>query len=294
MPRKPDIELLRRLAGEISPEQLRFVDSYASEGIGVFMPVGGACAMALTPEHTHPSYMFVLNFDDRTEVRLRGSIAPGQPGRVYSLLPSVPHQELPAEEPPRYIAVMIEPELLEGELAEYDDVSRSDFDDAFHDAHRELLPALRRFMIEADNAGPGSSRVLRGLAVQICHCLIRAARGSQASNDAVSSRIDIDRAIQHMSQNLSEKLLVAELAAVANMSPSHFSRVFREEVGRSPGDYLRNLRLDRAKRLLLAGDAPLTRVAHECGLGSGAYLSACFKERFNVTPSEYRERARRL
>lgn len=58
------LEKIRALVGDATSEQLRYVDFFVTREIGLFMPVGGACFYALTPEHSHPAYMFVLHFDD--------------------------------------------------------------------------------------------------------------------------------------------------------------------------------------------------------------------------------------
>ncbi len=45
------LEKIRGLVGDVTSEQLRYVDSFVTRKIGLFMPVGGACFYALTPEH---------------------------------------------------------------------------------------------------------------------------------------------------------------------------------------------------------------------------------------------------
>src|SRR5574340_284517 len=114
-----DLGKIRKLVGRITHEQLRYVDCFVADGIALFMPVGGACFYSLTPEHTHPSYMFVLNFDDRTSVNMEGRTITGRHGAVFALSPGIPHQELPTETPPRYIAMMIDPRFFEQQLRSY-------------------------------------------------------------------------------------------------------------------------------------------------------------------------------
>src|SRR5574340_134947 len=106
------IQTIRRLAGAVTKEQLRYVDCFVAGRIALFMPVGGACFYAITPEHTHPSYMFVMHFDDRTAVRMDTRTVTGTHGTVFALSPGVPHQELPSDTAPRYICVMIEPRFF--------------------------------------------------------------------------------------------------------------------------------------------------------------------------------------
>ena len=67
-----NIQTIRKLVGTVTKEQLRYVDCFVADDMALFMPVGGACLYAITPEHTHPSYMFVLHFDDRTSTSMSG------------------------------------------------------------------------------------------------------------------------------------------------------------------------------------------------------------------------------
>lgn len=56
-----------------------------------------------------------------------------------------------------------------------------------------------------------------------------------------------------------------------------------------PGTFVQDLRLERAKKLLLAGDKSMTEVALDCGFESPSYLSACFQKQYKMTPKEYRK-----
>jgi len=56
---RPDpVELnnIHALVGAVENDDLIYVDGYLTKNLGIFLPVGGACGYAVTPEHTHPSY----------------------------------------------------------------------------------------------------------------------------------------------------------------------------------------------------------------------------------------------
>jgi len=80
------------------------------------------------------------------------------------------------------------------------------------------------------------------------------------------------------------------MASLAHLSTSHFARVFKRETGKAPMEYVHDLRLERAKKRLIAGDKSMTEIALECGFGSPSYLSACFQKEYKMTPSEYQKR----
>lgn len=286
---KEEIEKTRKLVGAIRKEQLRYVDSYVGEDIVLFMPTAGACFYALTPEHSHPSYMFVLAFNNQTSFQIKNKILSAVPGRVFALSPDIVHHELPSDSPPRYIAVFINKDLFEKQLSQYPSGTNLILNGEFYNIEHALHPLLKRFMIEADNDLPGSGSILHALSIEICHCLIRGILNINSTRDRVSSRMEIDRVIEYLHSHLDKKISIDEASKIAYMSPSHFSRIFKKETGMSLMNYLNKIRMDRVKKLLLGEDASITEVALACGFNSPSYLSACFNKEFKMSPSEYKK-----
>ena len=79
-------------------------------------------------------------------------------------------------------------------------------------------------------------------------------------------------------------LTIETLAREAELSPAHFARAFKESVGRAPHQYLIDLRLERARRLLDAPEVSLSDVALRAGFADQAHFTRFFKRRFGVTP----------
>ncbi len=285
---KNDLAAIRRLVGVITKEQLRYVDCFVADKIAMFMPVGGPCFYALTPEHTHPSYMFVYHFNDQNVVKIDGKKVSGKPGKVFALSPSVPHQELPSDSPPRYIGMFINRKFFEKQYQSCSGKKPALFRGWFFDADEGLSHLLKRFMMEADSRIAGADADLSALSVEICHALIRGIIKAPVPGDRVADRVEVSRAIEYLHSHVDEKITVDVLSAVARLSPSHFTRVFREDTGKSPMEYVQNVRLERAKKLLLAGDKSVTEIALECGFGSTSYLSACFQKQYRISPKEYK------
>ncbi len=276
------------LIGDASSEQLRYVDSFVTGESGLFMPMGGACFYALTPEHSHPAYMFVLHFDDQTSVKLNGRIITSRPGKIFCLSPGIAHQELPSDFPPRYIAIMIEKAFFERQLSFYARGKEIYFNGEFHNAASNLIPLLNQFMIEADNSVPGCDAVLHGLSLEITHSIIRGIFDVQAVEDRISCRVEIGRVIEYIHAHMHTKMTIGKMAEIACMSSSHFSHVFKAETGKTPLDYLNEMRMRRVKKLLLAGDRSITEIALECGFGTPSYLTASFYKKYKITPSNFR------
>jgi AraC-like DNA-binding protein len=283
-----ELDCIRRLVGEVSAEQLRYVECFVGRRVALFVPAVGPCFYAVSPDHTHPAYSFFLNFDDRTEIAADGMIFRSVPGEVLAVEPGAVHHEIPADEPPRYIGIFVEQGYFDGELGLYPAAQRQPF------AFRSFLPApelvaiLKEFMREAEARLPGRDALLDAIGARIVHSLIRAALQLPAAPDRIGDRIEIHRVIEYLHRHYAEKLAVAELARIAAMSDAHFSRVFRRETGHPPLDYLIRLRLQKARLLLLAGSDSITEIALKCGFATPSHFTACFQRQCGTTPSDFR------
>ncbi len=93
-----------------------------------------------------------------------------------------------------------------------------------------------------------------------------------------------------MAEHLDADLSVAALAARTLMSPRHFARVFKQEVGATPAGYVEALRLERARALLETTELQLAEIAARCGFGTVETLRRSFARQLRTSPSAYRER----
>lgn len=87
---------------------------------------------------------------------------------------------------------------------------------------------------------------------------------------------------------LHEPLTVAQLARHASMSPRTFARRFLQTTGATPGEWLLEQRLGRARELLESTDQGIDQIALSCGFGSAATLRHHFSKRIHTTPRAYR------
>lgn len=92
--------------------------------------------------------------------------------------------------------------------------------------------------------------------------------------------------------HLSLELTVNTLAARAAMSVRNFTRVFQQETGLTPADFVEMARSYSARRLLEDTDKPLQRIASSCGFANPDTMRRAFVWRIATGPSEYRERFR--
>lgn len=86
-----------------------------------------------------------------------------------------------------------------------------------------------------------------------------------------------------------ETISLSDLAASLGLSTVQFSRRFRKMYGVNPSEYLSELRLDKARVLLLENRLTLDEIAAQCGYSNGFYFSRVFSQKMRISPSEYRQ-----
>ena len=97
----------------------------------------------------------------------------------------------------------------------------------------------------------------------------------------------VARAKDYMAEHLDQPILLKELAAAAGLSSFYFLRTFKRVTGMPPHAYLNQIRLERARALLCAGEPP-AQVAAALGFTDQSHLIRRFKAAFGVTPGQYR------
>ncbi|WP_163271247.1 GlxA family transcriptional regulator [Chelativorans alearense] len=100
--------------------------------------------------------------------------------------------------------------------------------------------------------------------------------------------------IELMEANLSEPLSLVEVAEAVGLSRRQIERLFRQEMGRSPARYYLEIRLDRARHLLIQSTMPVVEVAVACGFVSASHFSKCYRELYARSPQQERADRKQL
>ena len=93
-----------------------------------------------------------------------------------------------------------------------------------------------------------------------------------------------------MKGHLSQPLKVATLAALVNLSRSHYTTLFRRVTGYAPLSYLNHLRMQQAVQLLNSTDLAIKQISDQLGFSDQFYFSRAFSKMHNHSPSEHRRR----
>jgi AraC-like DNA-binding protein len=111
-----------------------------------------------------------------------------------------------------------------------------------------------------------------------------------ASPSSASDQDSLQITIDYMKQHYMKPLQIGALAQMAGLTPSSFCRAFKQLTDRTPGSYLTELRIDKAKQLMSDPNVKFKQISSVIGFQDELYFSRVFKKREGVSPTIYMKR----
>jgi AraC-like DNA-binding protein len=100
--------------------------------------------------------------------------------------------------------------------------------------------------------------------------------------------VRLKRVLDFVDENLADPIGLTDMAAVAELSPYHFGRVFKHATGKSPYQHLIYCRIVRSQILLAGTERSIMDIATACGFPTQAHFSTAFSRQTGMSPSRYR------
>lgn len=95
---------------------------------------------------------------------------------------------------------------------------------------------------------------------------------------------------RHIDENYPAKITIEDLSSCVNMSSFYFTRFFKKVTNKTPMEYVHQVRLNMAMRLLVNSQFSVTEIAEKTGFCNINYFDKKFKDKMGITPSEYKKR----
>ncbi len=96
------------------------------------------------------------------------------------------------------------------------------------------------------------------------------------------------KAVDYIKKRYTQKISLEEVSGVVYLSPSYFSKVFKDEMGCTFSVYLNKIRIDKSKLLLLSGQDAISDICDQVGFEDQSYFTKVFKKLTGMTPAKYR------
>lgn len=167
------------------------------------------------------------------------------------------------------------------------DKSDSHFRVGGNDEYLAFFKSIQRYVETGES---GFQQVASGIVRHMLGLMYYRHRNAPTVEDDLREKIDLARIL--ISESLSETKSPVQIAEELGLGYSWFRKAFKRQVGTSPAQYQIQLRLQRAKDLLLSTNMTVSEIAYELAFDSPSQFSTFFKIRASHTPLEYRRKGR--
>ncbi|WP_124058342.1 helix-turn-helix domain-containing protein [Vaginisenegalia massiliensis] len=158
------------------------------------------------------------------------------------------------------------------------------------DQNQSLKRYLDLALIESANRFRGSDLILKKLLECI---MVHVLRHNQLSIKDASSQVkhnEIEIIQSYIREHFAEKITLEQLSDLVNINKYYLIRLFKQQTGLSPIDYLIHVRLEEAEKLLTQSSVTISSISDIVGFHSPSHFSKTFKESNHCTPSAYRKK----
>lgn len=170
----------------------------------------------------------------------------------------------------------------------------TNIDSRVHSAAEEQILAMIQ---ENEEKKEGYQMALRARLFDLMVILVRQVPmqhfSSREKNRQISRLKKLDKVLDYIDTNYDKSITLSEISDIANYSPYHFTRFFKDTTGMTFNEYINSVRVKKAEEYLLDVELPVTEVAYMSGFNSIQTFNRVFKKHKGCTPTEYRKRKNR-
>ena len=246
------------------------------------------------PRHEHIENFLhvVLHGSVKYEVLTRGRTRQfcANPGTTF-ILPRGTVDELRWGGPTRRIAVAIHPTLLVNALDETAHQSDIELTEHWNLTDRHIMAVLLAMTTDLDEGSPAGRLYGESLANALAVYLLTRYTVQRYVPIALRGGLPgyrLKRVLDHIGDKLADDLGLAQLAAIADMSPHYFAELFKQSTGRAPHRYVLLQRIERAKQNLRDPKRSVIEAGLDAGFRNPSHFARVFRRFVGTSPSRFR------
>jgi AraC-like DNA-binding protein len=259
-----------------------------------------------SPFHSHPELELVYVKESFGKRIIGNSVMPFEPGDMVFLGSDLPHVWLNDEMYYQGIST-----LKANAIVVY--FSKDIFGPAFYElketqkinelffqagkgisivgkTNKQIAKKLEKLLLKKDfEVIIGLFEILSLLSESQDRVYINNEASSSAHKDFKKDRLS--EVFQYVNENYKKDIVLVEIAAIANMTPTSFCRMFKLKTKKNFVEYLNEIRVSKACKFLLETDLSMSEIAYECGYKTASNFNKLFKKLMGMTPSEFKKSA---
>lgn len=245
-----------------------------------------------TPLHWHNRFEMLIIKKGGLRAKVSGIEYEANVGDTVIINPGCTHEAITKPEGVEYLVVMFElaEQFMGNKLTERTLAPFASKTAAFNVIVKDdrILSLVDRIYEATEQSTAGSELVLTGLVYEILGVLVQNHIDKDYINHVSEDRFK--NILEYISENFTKDISSQSISKKFGYDNTYFGRRFKEITGLSPTKYIRTLRLEKARKMLVISSDELGNIASECGFSDLNYFSRCFKSHYNISASEYRKR----
>lgn len=254
-----------------------------------------------TPEHSFQQHTIVINMRPgviKAERILDGKlqIEHNSEGDI-AIIPANSHHLCRWNSVGEFLLLSLEPSFFNHIVLQSVGLQKVELQPHFATSDRLMQQLGLALKSELKSDGLGSRVYVESLTHTICTHLLRHYSQCNPNPQQISpakglSRWKLRQVVNYIQDNLNQDLSLAEIAAVADISMYHFSRLFKQSTGFAPHQYVMNCRIQEAQRLLAKTEKTIEEVSQVVGFQNQSHFTNVFRKLIGTTPKVYREQVK--
>lgn len=288
-----DLQKVINLAGNIPFDNVddakTVIENFCSENIAVVAT--GKTANVRHGTHIHNSYEFVISYAKIPSAIVDNKIYTRSINTLFAMNPLQDHGVATDLKGFSLCGIHIDNNLIQSVAMDmYGSPDILFSNDSFVVSH-DISMLLRLFLEEQRYKQSGYEYMIENIGLLLAGNLMRHINHNLISKTHVIPKNDgenIKKVIDYMNENYTAGVSCTELAELVKMDKFGFIRNFKNETSKTPYEYLLDLKIEKAKKMLEVKNYTITEISMLCGFSSHSHFTSTFKKRAGVSPTEYR------
>lgn len=245
-------------------------------------------------DDSHDNYEFLIPLTVISHFYIEKRSIECRPGQLVIIKPHTRHGISRTQHDMSFISVLVKADYLDRIIRDIIGPSNSPFLCEQCLLHSEVQNVVAALITELRENRIGRNQLVNNLTENLCIQMVRHYHISQLEEVRLfekplnEAQARFRPVLEYMHENLEAKLTIEKLADLTRMNRFHFIRAFKQAFGQSPYDFLTDLRITQAKRLLVHTRLSANEIGIQCGFFSASRFSAAFRQNTGMTPSAYR------
>lgn len=241
--------------------------------------------------HHHDSYEFALCYTDMPLAIIDNSIFNRSKNSIFAINPMQEHGIAEYCKGISLCGIHINKNLIQQVSQDIYHNPNIVFTNDSYSIDPDLNMLIRMFLEELRYKQSGYGFIIENLSMLIIGNVLRKIDHNLSSSfhDVNPNENDsIKKVIDYMNENYINGISCTELSKLINTGKFNFIRTFKSKIGKTPYEYLLDLKIEKAKKMIKTNAYTITEISLMCGFSSHSHFTSTFKKRTGISPTEYK------